>query len=91
MTIFCDPNGSCFPNHFTDKQSESPGNIEVLDEHVLWQHGYFKKVRRWLLGQHPSLGILHQGYAGWETIQEVDVISPLRIFTVLSEAVKPTW
>lgn len=69
--------------HFKTKEKRFLGDIEILDEHVLYQNGCFKRVRRWLRGKHPTLGVLHQGYTGWETIQEVDVISAMQVFTVV--------
>lgn len=59
--------------------------IEILDEQILSQQGSWKRVRRWLRGKHPHLGILVFGHTGMETIQEIDVISPIHIFTVLAE------
>lgn len=58
------------------------GGIEVLDEHIIEQRGCFKRVRRWLRGTHPHLGKLHHGYTGWETIQEVEVITAMKTFFV---------
>jgi putative AlgH/UPF0301 family transcriptional regulator len=69
--------------HFATKGKRFIGDIEVLDEQVLHQQGSFKRVKRWLRGKHPQLGILHLGYTGWETIQEVDVISPMVVFEVI--------
>lgn len=64
------------------KEKRFLGDIEILDEHIIAQHGSFKRVKRWLRGRHPHLGILHMGYTGWETIQEADVIVPMVVFTV---------
>jgi len=69
--------------HFKTKERRYLGDIEILDEHILYQNGCFKRVKRWLRGKHPQLGILHQGYTGWETIQEVDVIMAMKTFTVV--------
>ncbi len=71
--------------HFKTKERRFLGDIEILDEHVLYQSGCFKRVKRWLRGKHPTLGILHQGYTGWETIQEIDVISAMQTFTVVDQ------
>jgi hypothetical protein len=70
--------------HFTTKEKRYLGDIEILDEHVLYQSGCFKRVKRWLLGKHPKLGVLaRSGITGeWETIQETDVIMAMHKFTV---------
>lgn len=67
---------------FMTKERRLLGDIEILDEHVIHQSGSFKRVKRWLRGWHPKLGVLHFGYSGQETIQEVDVITPMVVFTV---------
>ena len=67
---------------FATKEKKFIGDIEVLDEHVLKQYGSYKRVKRWLRGRHPTLGVLHMGYTGWETIQEADVLVPMVIFSV---------
>ncbi len=54
----------------------------ILGEEILYQQGGFKRVRRYLAGYHPHLGALHFGWAGLETIQETDVISPIRLINV---------
>lgn len=57
---------------------------EILGEQVLHQQGSFRRLRRWLRGKHPELGLLQPPWAGlsgdWETVVEVDAVSPL--FTV---------
>jgi hypothetical protein len=57
---------------------------EILSEQLLHKQGSFRRVRRWFRGKHPELGILvppHCGLSGdWETIADVDLVSPL--FTV---------
>ncbi len=84
MTMLCGLNMSCSQAHFQAKQQRFlEGGIEVLDEHLLHQSGSFKRVRRWLRGHHPKLGLLSFGYTGPETIQEVDVIIAMQVFTVL--------
>lgn len=50
--------------------------MKILDEHVLYQQGSFKKVRRWIEGWHPHLGLLTWGITGKETIVEETVIKP---------------
>lgn len=61
--------------------------VEILGEEVIHQSGCFRRVRRWIKGVHPELGTLVQGYTGWETVQEVDVISAMGTFEVTPEAV----
>ena len=68
--------------HFKMKERRFLGEIEILDEHVLSQKGCYKRVKRWLQGKYPELGTLHLGYSGWETIQEIDVITATHVFTV---------
>lgn len=58
-------------------------DIEILSEEVLHQQGCYRRVRRWLRGRHPELGTLVLGWTGWETMQEVDVIKPMGVFTVI--------
>ncbi len=48
---------------------------EVLDEQVLYQQGAYKRVRQYLRGWYPKLGVLHMGWQGQETIVERDVIT----------------
>ncbi len=59
--------------------------IEILDEVILYQKGCFKRVKRWLRGRHPHLGILIQGYTGIETVVESDVIVPMATFEVVDK------
>ncbi len=68
--------------HFKTKERRFLGEIEILDEHVLYQNGSFKRIKRWLRGIHPELGVLHLGLTGWETVQVADVLVPMTIFTV---------
>ena len=51
----------------------------ILAEEVLFEQGNYRRVRRYLAGWHPQLGVLHQGWSGRETIVEVDVIAPARV------------
>ena len=69
--------------HFKTKERRFLGEIEILDEQILCQSGSYKRVKRWLRGVHPKLGVIHRGYTGWETIQEVDVLVPMGTFTVV--------
>lgn len=55
----------------------------VLDEHVLYEQGNFRYVRRWLRGRHPHLGPMMVGWSGdWETVVETGVVRPARTFGV---------
>jgi hypothetical protein len=55
--------------------------LEVLGEHVLMVQGCFRRVRRWVRGRHPHLGLLHFGLSGeWETVIETEVICPQVVF-----------
>lgn len=65
-------------------QRESETTIEILDEHILHKSGCFERVRRWIRGCHPKLGVLIQGHTGWETVQEYDRIRPMHTFTVIN-------
>lgn len=56
--------------------------VEILDEKVLFRRGCFKRVRRWLKGAHPGLGVIIQGFTGQETVIEQDVIVPMVRFQV---------
>ncbi|HLJ92920.1 MAG TPA: hypothetical protein VKU02_06980 [Gemmataceae bacterium] len=58
---------------------------ELLDEHVLFQHGRFQRVRRWWRGIHPDRGKVVHGWSGWETVEEVDRIVPAWTFTVKND------
>ena len=57
--------------------------IEILGEEILYQKGCFVKIRRWLRGDHPKLGILSPGLTGMETIIEQDIIKPIFTCQVL--------
>lgn len=48
--------------------------IEVLGEEVIHESGSYKRVRRWLRGWHPKLGVLTWGWAGRETVAELDIV-----------------
>lgn len=59
----------------------------ILDEIVLKQHGSYRKVRRYVKGQHPHLGPMMIGWSGgWETIWEVDLIKPMMVVNVIEES-----
>jgi len=85
-------------NSFQDHQAQSKIKIrlhrfgvdvlpmnkgEILSEQVIYQNGCFKRVRRWISGIFPERGTIHWGYTGWETIEELDLITPMGKFTVL--------
>ena len=57
-------------------------NKELLDQHVLFQHGPLQRVRRWWRGIHPEKGTITWGWTGWETVEEKDRIVPAHTFTV---------
>lgn len=59
--------------------------VEILGEEILSQNGSFRRVRRWVRGIHPELGVIVQGYTGWETMIEADVIKPMGVFHVIPE------
>lgn len=67
-------------------------DIEILDEQTVYQQGSFRKIRRWLRGVHPHLGVIINGLTGLETYQELCVVRPTHSFTVLSrnESVQKT-
>ncbi len=56
--------------------------IEILGEQIISQSGCYRRVRRWLKGVHPELGKIVQGYTGWETMQEIDVIKAMGTFYI---------
>lgn len=62
---------------------------DILDEQVIFQHGSLARVRRWLRGVHPGVGTIIQGFTGWETVVEADVIKPKKMFFVLQTDVSP--
>ena len=64
--------------------------IEILDEQIIYQQGSFRKIRRWLRGIQPHLGIIINGLTGLETLQETNIIKPIHTFTVLTENVSDT-
>lgn len=59
--------------------------VEILGEEILSQNGSFRRVRRWVRGVHPELGVIVQGYTGWETMMDVDVIKPMAVVHVIPE------
>lgn len=56
--------------------------MEILDEETVSQSGCFRRVRRWLKGIHPELGIIVRGFTGWETLQEISVVKAMQTFEV---------
>lgn len=61
-------------------------DIEVLDEQIVYQNGPFRRVKRWLRGVHPSLGVITKGLTGLETLVEKDIIVPTRTFHVIENS-----
>jgi len=59
--------------------------LEMVGEQILYSNGSLSRVRRWIKGQHPHLGKIIYGLTGWETEVEIDVIKPLRLFSVVEE------
>ena len=57
--------------------------LEMVGEQILYESGSFSHVRRWVKGKHPHLGKILYGHTGWETEIEMDVIKPLRLFSVV--------
>lgn len=55
---------------------------EVVGEEIIREHGHYKRIRRWIKGKHPKLGIIIWGYTGWETVQELDVVYAIGTFRV---------
>ena len=55
--------------------------LPIVGEVVLHEHGSFRRIRQYIAGWHPDLGVLHFGWSGRETIVERDVISPVRLLT----------
>ncbi len=56
--------------------------LHLLDEQVVWRQGRFQRIRRWWRGIHPERGTITQGWTGWETVEERDLILPVQVFTV---------
>lgn len=77
MRVFLNTRSVClFPiRRFVD-------NIEILDEQVVYRNGPFMRVKRWLRGVHPHLGMITHGLTGLETLVEKDVIRPINTFYV---------
>jgi hypothetical protein len=61
-------------------------DIEILDEQVVYQQGSFRKVKRWLRGVHPHLGVITNGLTGLETFQELSVVRPMHTVSVLAQS-----
>jgi len=68
---------------WVEKPKRFVDGIEILDERILEKHGSFMRVKRWLRGAHPHLGVINpKGWTGVETVVEVDVIKALDTFEV---------
>ncbi len=59
--------------------------IEILDEHVIHRNNSYCRVRQWLRGVHPELGVIVKGWTGLETLVEKDVIRPMKTFMVVDK------
>jgi hypothetical protein len=53
--------------------------LPIVGEEILHEHGCFRRIRQYIAGWHPDLGVLHFGWSGQETIVERDVISPVQL------------
>ncbi len=56
---------------------------DVLDTHVVCKMGSYMQIRRWLKGHHPHRGQILWGWSGKETLEEISVIKPKYICTIL--------
>ena len=57
--------------------------LELLNEEVLFSKGDYKRVRRWVKGKHPNIGVIINGFTGWETVVEQDLIISSHRFHVI--------
>lgn len=64
-------------------------NIEILDEQIIYQNGSYRRIKRWIKGVHPELGIIIFGLTGLETFIEKDVIVPKYVFMVNDTHILP--
>jgi hypothetical protein len=55
---------------------------ELLDTKVLVVQGSWRRVQRWYRGVHPTLGKIHHGLTGLETIEEIDIFIPNHLFVI---------
>lgn len=55
---------------------------EILSEEIIHQQGSFRRVKRWLRGCHPDLGLIINGDTGVETVVELDIIKPTCVVNV---------
>ena len=62
--------------------------MEIIGREVLYENRSFRRVRDYVSGHHPELGILHNGWSGDETIIERDVITPIVQFDVTEKAIQ---
>ena len=49
-------------------------NLEIVSEEIIRQQGSYYFIRRYIKGWHPEYGLLHFGYSGKETVQEITVL-----------------
>lgn len=55
----------------------------IVSEVILEQQGSFKRVKQWLEGHHPEMGVLTSGWQGEpQTVRTIDRISPIAVVTV---------
>lgn len=84
LTPFCPQNLSVTVVHIvrTTIRRHMEG-IDILNEQVVSRSGSFVRIKRWLRGVHPELGVIMWGLTGWETLIEKDIIKPIHTFTVV--------
>lgn len=56
--------------------------MEIVGKQIIYQNNSFLRIKRWIKGKHPQLGVITLGLTGWETIQEIDIIKPKESFLV---------
>ena len=57
--------------------------LTILGEQVIHESGTFRRVRRYVQGCHPDLGVMVVGWSGgWETVWELAVLRPSRVYAV---------
>ena len=54
---------------------------EVLDTRTIKDYGSFKRIRQWVRGKQTG-GRIIEGYTGWETVVDRDVVYPAKILRV---------
>jgi len=56
--------------------------LEILDSVVLFKSGCYSRIRYWIRGKHPELGVLIWGFTGLETRIDKDVITSMGSYFV---------